>query len=179
MGPSLDQRPNMILIHTGTNDVNPDPSISTEGDDPSGAAERLGDMLDKITDACPDATVLVAMPIDTCHKGQARKLVEFQSLIPGVVKERYDKGQQVLAANFTSFPVSMLRDCIHPTNPGYKVLGNYWYNVMTQVPKDWIRKPVGPDPERHDDDDDSSGTSRLHGGFCIIFAALTALLLSS
>ncbi|KAL8882685.1 MAG: hypothetical protein Q9198_000355 [Flavoplaca austrocitrina] len=53
---SLNQRPNVILIHIGTNDLNEDPPK-----DPYEAApERLDSLLSKIIDACPDATILVA-----------------------------------------------------------------------------------------------------------------------
>ncbi|KAL5347504.1 hypothetical protein ACLOAV_007816 [Pseudogymnoascus australis] len=39
---SLAQKPNIILLHAGTNDMSPDSSVSTEGRDPAAAAERLG-----------------------------------------------------------------------------------------------------------------------------------------
>ncbi|CAM1510069.1 Fc.00g004040.m01.CDS01 [Cosmosporella sp. VM-42] len=41
VGPSLKQRPNIVLVHAGTNDMNPSPKISTEGNNPKEAADRL------------------------------------------------------------------------------------------------------------------------------------------
>ncbi|OBT86033.1 hypothetical protein VE02_05548 [Pseudogymnoascus sp. 03VT05] len=38
----LAQKPNIILLHAGTNDMSPDSTVSTEGRDPAAAAERLG-----------------------------------------------------------------------------------------------------------------------------------------
>ncbi|GJN73332.1 hypothetical protein PLICBS_007410 [Purpureocillium lilacinum] len=149
IGPSLKQRPNIILLHAGTNDMNENNSTATEGNDPAAAAKRLGALVDRIVAACPDAVVLVAMIIDTCRPEQSPRTQLFQSLIPGAVtRPRLEAGHKVLAANFTAFPVSELRDCIHPTNRGYRLLGDYWYDVMAQVPRDWIQAPVGPDPER-------------------------------
>ncbi|UNI16145.1 hypothetical protein JDV02_002611 [Purpureocillium takamizusanense] len=152
IGPSLKQRPNMVLLHAGTNDMNENPSTSTEGNDPEAAARRLGALVDKIVVACPDAVVLVAIIIDTCRPEQSPRTRQFQSLIPDVVtRPRLEAGHKVLAANMTSLPVSELRDCIHPTNRGYRLLGDFWYDVMAQVPRDWIQAPVGPDPERSSD----------------------------
>ncbi|OAA72425.1 lipolytic protein G-D-S-L family [Cordyceps fumosorosea ARSEF 2679] len=129
INPSLEQRPNVVLIGAGTNDMNSNPSISTEGIDPVEAASRLGKLIDKITDKCPDAVVLVAMIIDTCDPSQEPRTQQYQKLVPGIAKTRRDAGHHVLAANFTTFVPSygdgVLRDCIHPTNEGYKLFGDY------------------------------------------------------
>ncbi|KAL0929864.1 uncharacterized protein CTRU02_215073 [Colletotrichum truncatum] len=155
VGPSLEQRPNIILLAAGTNDMNPNPNISKEGNDPRGAADRLGRLIDKMIEACPDATIIVAMIIDTCNQDQSPRTRQFQQLIPGVVRSRRDDGQHVLAADFTTFQTSNLQDCIHPTNDGYKLMGDYWYSFIHQIPKSWIEDPVGPDPI--DDDDGENG----------------------
>ncbi|KAH6949082.1 SGNH hydrolase-type esterase domain-containing protein, partial [Fusarium avenaceum] len=149
--PSLKQRPNIILLAAGTNDMNPNHGISKEGNDPKGAVERLGKLIDKMVKACPDATILVAMIIDTCDERQSPATREYQKLIPGVVKSRREDGQHVLAVDFTTFKTSDLQDCIHPTNDGYKLMGDYWYSFIHQIPSSWIKKPVGLDPNDNDD----------------------------
>ncbi|CCT67685.1 uncharacterized protein FFUJ_14670 [Fusarium fujikuroi IMI 58289] len=148
--PSLKQRPNIILLAAGTNDMNPNRGISKEGNDPKGAADRLGKLIDKMVKACPDATILVAMIINTCDEKQSPATKEFQKLVPGVVKSRHDDGKHVLAVDFTNFKTSDLQDCIHPTNDGYKLMGDYWYSFIHQIPSSWIKKPVGPDPNGGD-----------------------------
>ncbi|KAK2029622.1 hypothetical protein LX32DRAFT_616739 [Colletotrichum zoysiae] len=157
IGPSLKQRPNIVLVHAGTNDMNPSLDIAKQGNDPKGAADRLGKLLDKIIDACPDATVLVGMIINTCDEKQSPATKEYQQLIPGVVRSRKDSGKHILAADFTTYETSHLQDCIHPTNDGYKLFGSYWYDFITQIPKDWIEKPVGDDP---DEDGDNGGLDK-------------------
>ncbi|KAF4587636.1 carbohydrate esterase family 3 protein [Ophiocordyceps camponoti-floridani] len=142
IGPSLKQRPNLVLLHAGTNDMNPNPAISTEGNDPTEAAKRLGVLVDRIVDACPDAVVLVAMIIPTCDQAQAPATREFQRQIPDMVRQRSGVGKRVLATNITSFPTDQLRDCIHPTNDGYRLLGDYWSDFAAQVPDDWLHDPV-------------------------------------
>lgn len=174
--PSLDQRPNIVLLHAGTNDMNPNAKISKQGNNPSAAAGRLGHLIDKIVKKCPDATVLVAIIIGTCEPHQELNTVQYQALIPGVVKKRFNDGKHVLAVNFTSFPMSEMRkDCLHPTNKGYRLIGDYWYDFMTQIPKDWIKKPIGPDPDRSKDkEEEENVASRLsYGPLAITFALLS------
>ncbi|KAK1448624.1 hypothetical protein CMEL01_07939 [Colletotrichum melonis] len=145
---SLEQRPNIILVHAGTNDMNPNLNIAKQGNDPSRAASRLGKLIDQIVDACPDAVVLVAMIISTCEEAQQVNTAQYQALIPGIVQSRRAIGKHVLAVDFTTFPTGSLRDCIHPTNQGYRDFGDYWYDFISQIPSDWIRQPVGDDPDR-------------------------------
>lgn len=163
MDASLDQRPNVVLVAAGTNDMNPNPSISTEGNDPAQAADRLGNLIDRIISKCPDATILVAMIIDICDPAQEPRTQKFQKLIPNAVQKRKAAGHHVLAVDFTTFVPrygkEILRDCIHPTNPGYKSMGDYWYDFMTQIPSGWLQAPVGEDPHRLGLDDPS-----LNGG---------------
>ena len=96
------------------------------------------------------------MIINTCNGDQFPQTKEFQQLIPGVVKKRFDDGYHVLPVDFTTFETSMLRDCIHPTNDGYKVFGDYWYDFVTQIPSKWIKVPVGSDSD-HGDGSDANG----------------------
>ncbi|TLS26370.1 hypothetical protein PpBr36_04916 [Pyricularia pennisetigena] len=150
IGPSLAQQPNMILLHAGTNDMNSNSAISTEGHDPKAAASRLGALVDQMITGSPRAVILVAMIVNTCNQDQSARTKEYQQLIPGLVKERRDGGHHVLAVDFTDVSVQTLQDCVHPSNAGYKLFGDYWYDFMLQIPKDWIQQPVGDTPIRSD-----------------------------
>lgn len=130
--------------------MNPNSAISTEGNDPVAASQRLGNLIDKMVDTCPDAVILVAMIIGTCNADQAPQTNMFQSLVPGVVMSRFKARKHVLPVDFSTFALSNLRDCIHPTNQGYQLLGDYWYDFITQIPQDWLTEPVGDDPKRQD-----------------------------
>lgn len=130
--------------------MNPNLDIAKEGNDPKGAAERLGKLIDQIVNACPDATVLVAMIIGCHDELQRINIAQFQALIPGVVQSRQDAGKHVLAVDFTTFPMDALRDGIHPSNEGYRLFGDYWYDFIAQIPSDWILSPIGGDPDRSD-----------------------------
>ncbi|KAF7544552.1 hypothetical protein G7046_g9764 [Stylonectria norvegica] len=178
VGPSLKQQPNIVLLHAGTNDMNPDHSKSTEGDDPAGAAERLGDLIDQIIKECPDAVLLVAMILNTCKPSQSARTKEYQALIPETVRKRRAQGHHALAVDFTTFSTDDLRDCIHPTNDGYAKFGDYWYSFMTQIPSDWITAPVGDDPDRPDTDVLSKGDALgVNCRLAAFIAALAGLLM--
>ncbi|KFY90678.1 hypothetical protein V500_05016 [Pseudogymnoascus sp. VKM F-4518 (FW-2643)] len=143
---SLAQKPIVILLHAGINDMSPDSSVSTEGRDPVAAAKRLGALINKMLQKCPDATILVAMIISTTRPAQAPQTAQFQALVPGVVQTREALGKHVIAVDFTKFPTKLLRDGIHPTDGGYRTMGDWWYDFMTQIPRSWISVPEGPGP---------------------------------
>ncbi|KAI5460565.1 SGNH hydrolase-type esterase domain-containing protein [Mariannaea sp. PMI_226] len=147
--PSLKQRPNIILLHAGTNDLDNRPWLGREGNEPHGIAERLGGLVDQLIEACPDATILIAIIIGTCDPHKATGAPEYQSLIPATVQKRRAQGHHVLAVNFAAFPMDQLRDCIHPTNNGYKEMGHYWFDFITQIPVEWIQPPIASETIRH------------------------------
>ncbi|UZP33692.1 hypothetical protein NXS19_001508 [Fusarium pseudograminearum] len=147
---SLEQRPNVVLLHAGTNDMDRRSSISKEGSEPKGAANRLGHLIDQIISYCPDAVVLVAIPLSSCDRFKS-KMPEYRAMIPEVVRQRREDGKHVMAVDFSTFDLKNLRDCLHPTNEGYKIMGDYWYDFLAQVPEGWIKEPVGDDPVREEE----------------------------
>lgn len=159
---SLEQRPNVVLLHAGTNDLDTRSSISKEGSDPKDAALRLGQLIDKIVKYCPDAVILVAIPLSSCD-GYKPKMPEFRAMVPGIVRQRRQDGEHVIAVDFSTFDLNDLRDCLHPTNDGYSIMGDYWYDFLTQVPDGWIKKPVGDDPEREEEEENGVG-GRIEAG---------------
>lgn len=132
----------------GTNDMHPDPAVSTEGNDPFEASSRLGALIDQIFEACPDATVLVATIVPTCVENKIVLTQNFQAVMPLEVLRRQEEGRHIMTVNLAAYPVELMRDCVHPTNEGYSILGDWWYDMITQIPDGWIQEPIGPDPER-------------------------------
>ncbi|KAI8718199.1 SGNH-hydro domain-containing protein [Fusarium sp. LHS14.1] len=144
--PSLLHRPNLILLHAGTNDLEDRARYSTEGNDPQGMADRLGALIDQMFEACPDAVMLVAMILPTCDPHKSANHEAFISMIPSLVKERRLQGRRILAVDFTDFPLDQLYDCIHPKPDGYHKMGDWWYDYLTQIPPSWVTEPIGDDP---------------------------------
>ena len=138
-------------------------TIAEQGSNPTGAAERLGELVDYITNELPDAVVLVAKIINANSKGfgappdqhQEERTKEYQDLIPGVVQKRAQEGKRVLCVDFSNFPMNddtygdvekgpeSGHDGIHLSDYGYELMAKWWYDYIHQIPKDWIVAPKG------------------------------------
>ena len=125
------------------------PSISKQGNDPHDAAQRLGSLIDQMVTACPNATILVAEIIPTIQTenesspGQEDRTKVYNSLIPGLVTEQQQKGSSVIAVDFSNFPTNDLNSGgVHLTSEGYSLMGDWWYDFIHQIPKDWIDAPL-------------------------------------
>lgn len=159
MQPSLEQKPNVILLAAGTNDMNSDSNTCVEGNDPEWASGRLWWMIKNITETLPDAVVLAAMIINTCDNlsEQRERTIEFRQWIADTILDFMLDGKAVLAVDFGTFTDDLLQDCVHPTNHGYDVMGDYWYDFLQQIPENWIEKPAGEDPVRNRDGIEANG----------------------
>ncbi|KAF4490325.1 acetylxylan esterase [Fusarium agapanthi] len=150
--PSLEQRPNLILIHAGTNDMNSNRQISTDGNLPQETTNRLKSMAEKMVSKCPDATIIIGMITDVCdsewYHFQRERIKIYRDHVAKLAAELSSNGSYVLAADFGPFDDTLLSDCVHPTQKGYESLGDWWYDFIHQIPKGWIKDPVGPDPIR-------------------------------
>ncbi|KAH7202150.1 SGNH hydrolase-type esterase domain-containing protein [Fusarium oxysporum] len=151
--PSLEQRPNLILIHAGTNDMNSNHRVSTDGNHPKETTDRLRSMVEKMISKCPDATVILGMITDVCdsewYHFQRERTKIYRGHVAKLAAELGANGSHVLAADFGPFDDTILSDCVHPTQKGYEILGDWWYDFIHQIPEGWIKNPVGPDPVRN------------------------------
>ncbi|KAI8651867.1 SGNH-hydro domain-containing protein [Fusarium sp. Ph1] len=103
----------------------------------------------------PNAVVLVSIIINTCDShtthAQRERTKQYQKLIPGIVRRRRQKGEHVVAVDFSRWEEAgrnLLRDCVHPTDDAYGLMGDWWYSFLTQVDEAWIQEPQGNDPDR-------------------------------
>jgi lysophospholipase L1-like esterase len=92
---SLSDRPNIILIHAGTNDMN----LPL---DPSTAPTRLGNLIDEVLGACPDALVLVAQIIPSGTGATQANIIAFNAAIPDLVIAREFAGFKITVVNMFS-----------------------------------------------------------------------------
>ncbi len=119
--PALGPEPHIVLLHLGTNDVNQNQV--------SGAADRLGSLIDQIVERLPDTLIVVAKIIP--EPSQANGIDTYNAAVPGVVQSRIDQGKHLLLIDqFTGFPTSELGDGVHPNQAGYERMGNVWYEAI-------------------------------------------------
>ena len=121
---SLPEKPNVVLIHVGTNDMNDDPP-----DEPYATApERLGSLIDTVVaGAAPNALVLVAQIIQAGNNATNARITTFNDAVPGVVAQRAALGQNVEVVDFRSITPADLQDGLHPSEEGYLKMGDIWF----------------------------------------------------
>jgi lysophospholipase L1-like esterase len=136
---SLPDRPNIVLLHAGTNDMNNAPPV-----DPTNAPARLGAMIDAILAACPDAAVLVAQIIPASNPTTNSLVQAYDAAIPSVVQARASAGKHVLLVDmYDALTQSDLFDGLHPNDGGYAKMAGVWLTGIEKAAGlGWVRTPV-------------------------------------
>ena len=135
---SLPERPNVVLVMAGTNDIVQTCALST-------APTRLGNLIDLVLSDCPDAAVIVASLTPLLDATREANRETYNQAIPGVIASRANAGKHVLLANMSAVTTSTLStvDGIHPNDAGYVLMANAWYAAITQAGSNgWIKPPV-------------------------------------
>jgi hypothetical protein len=116
-----DAKPNIVLVHLGTNDMQ---------QQPSGATDRLGKLIDHVVTDAPNAVVVVASIIPLPQ--YASNVTSFNQAIPGIVKQRADAGKHVVYVDqFAGFSGKTgLMDSVHPYEAGYEQMSVVWYATI-------------------------------------------------
>ncbi|KAL8858124.1 MAG: hypothetical protein Q9178_005301 [Gyalolechia marmorata] len=135
-------RPNIIIVHAGTNDMNSNPPI-----DPDHAPERLGKLIDNIISfGNQDSVILVAQIINTSNAQTQSLIQKYNDAIPGVVAKR--SNHHIGVVDFSNkLQPSDYADGLHPNDSGYKKMADIWFNAIQDAAhKGWIKAPQGPPP---------------------------------
>jgi len=119
-------RPDVVLLHIGTNDLKSD-------DVAAGAPDRLSALIDKIRAGAPAATVIVAQIVPSSDAAITARVVKYNAAIPGIVAAKGTP--KVRSANlFRGFNVATdLADRLHPNDAGYAKMAMTWYAALVPV----------------------------------------------
>jgi lysophospholipase L1-like esterase len=132
------KRPNVVLLFAGTNDM--DQGMS------EGAPERLGLLVDKIHDDCPDAVILVAQITTVDKEPNLSRGKAFNAALPAVMQSRIDQGVHVSLINFENaldVPDDFNDDKIHPVDRGYLKIATLWFDGLVEAAVNgWIGEPL-------------------------------------
>ena len=142
---SLPQRPDVILLMAGTNDMLQNDSLTT-------APARLGSLIDECTLACPHAVVIVAQltPLNNVlvnPTGQSNVLA-FNAALPVVIEERVNANHSKLILvdmqnTLNGLNSSDLNDGIHPNDVGYAKMASIWLDGLKNASSmGWITPPI-------------------------------------
>ena len=144
---SLPERPNVVLLMAGTNDMN-------NNVDPDNAPARLSALIDEVFAACPDAVVIVAQIIPAANPDTFARLVTYNARIALLVNQKQTAGKHVVKA-WMPLTTDDLIDGLHPNDVGYSKMANGWIDALARAnSKGWIGQPVmvnntGKQPTTH------------------------------
>jgi lysophospholipase L1-like esterase len=121
--------PDIILLQIGTNHIYQGLPPEVPG--------QLEDLLDQITDAAPDALLVVAQITPVGASFPNNGVQQYNAAIPAAVQERVDAGKHLLLVdNFTPIATdpagvaALVGDNIHPNETGYAIMAATWYDAI-------------------------------------------------
>jgi lysophospholipase L1-like esterase len=130
-------RPDVVLLHAGTNNI-------TQGDSDATTARKLSAMIDQIRTARPDAYIFVAQIITSRVPREAAVDRAYNRLIPQLVAAKQD--DRITVVDQSSVAGIDLHDLHHPNDFGYSKMAWNWYRGMSRV--FGTSGDTGPDPYR-------------------------------
>ncbi len=117
----------------GTNDVD----ISA---DLGNAPKRLSTLVDTITKAAPKALVVLAQIVPSRKDDENTRDQTFNGAMPALVKTFTDAGKHVVLVDMygaytadPSFKTKYLANDLHPTDAGYALMANVWWNAIGKL----------------------------------------------
>ncbi|KAL4874598.1 hypothetical protein BJY04DRAFT_224886, partial [Aspergillus karnatakaensis] len=129
-------RPNIVLLHAGTNDMDLNREVA-------GAVDRLEKIIENVQRECPDAVVLVAKIIFSTDEGMQARTEVYNRGIGEMVALRQEGGQKVMVVDMSGvLGVGDLADKKHPNDSGYAKMANAWFaGIVEAVEKGWVGVP--------------------------------------
>ncbi|MFE0256319.1 ricin-type beta-trefoil lectin domain protein [Streptomyces sp. NPDC059010] len=134
-------RPNVVTLHIGTNDLNESYQVST-------ATARLRSLVEQVTAAAPDATVLVASLVVSTSGSEEQYRAAYNQAIPQIVNDAQASGKHVAYVDMSSLTTADLADTLHPNDSGYQKMATAFHRgIQAADSAGWLRNPA-PAPER-------------------------------
>jgi lysophospholipase L1-like esterase len=129
-------RPNVVTLEIGTNDLNGNYQIPT-------AADRMRALIDQITNAAPDATVLVGTVIISTSGTEEANRPAFNAKLPGIVQAEQAAGKHIRLVDMSALTTADLSDSLHPNDHGFsKMAAAFDVGVQAADAGGWIQPPV-------------------------------------
>ncbi|MGW1974326.1 FG-GAP-like repeat-containing protein, partial [Streptomyces sp. NPDC001889] len=133
-------KPNVVLLHIGTNDMNRDHQTSS-------APQRLSRLLAQIHAASPDTAVVLASLVPATDPAVQARVDAYNRQIPGIVAARADQGQRVVQVSMDALTHADLNDNLHPNNAGYtKMAAAFTGGVRSLIERNWVKETVVVNP---------------------------------
>ncbi|MDP9149660.1 MAG: GDSL-type esterase/lipase family protein [Myxococcota bacterium] len=127
-------KPDIVTLMIGTNDINQQTNLAM-------APARLATLMDTILTQDPHLALFVAQIVPTTDDTINTRVQAFNAAMPALVKARADAGKHIALVDMytpfvtaTSYKTVLMRggttDYLHPTEAGYQLLGQVWYQAV-------------------------------------------------
>ncbi|MFE7130955.1 GDSL-type esterase/lipase family protein [Streptomyces sp. NPDC057638] len=135
-----DAKPNLVLLHIGTNDMNRNHEVAT-------APQRLAGLIDQIHASSPQTAIVVASLVPAADRTVQSRVDAYNRAIPGIVAERAQRGSRITQVSMGTLTVADLDDNLHPNDSGYrKMAASFHGGVVTAARNKWIDENVTVKP---------------------------------
>lgn len=101
------------------------------------APKRLGTLIDTIVTTSPNALLVVAQIVPTQSDSDNQRVRDFNAGIPAIVKSFADAGKHVALVDMygaytknPDFKTAYLANGLHPSDAGYAVMANTWWDAI-------------------------------------------------
>ncbi len=122
--PALDGKPNIVLLHIGTNDIG--------SRNPAAMAMRLDALVEKIAQGAPDALIVLAQITTARTDNDIRDA--YNAMMPAMVQSHAAKGQHIIGVDQNKIPTGGLSsDGVHPDDQGYAYMAGVWYAAIKDL----------------------------------------------
>jgi|GEM_PF-1359364 len=132
-------RPDVVLMHAGSNDMFQSQSVS-------GTLEELSQIIDRLRAVNPYVTILLAQIIPASDwNGRLARIKALNDAIPGLVTRKHTTQSPILLVDQATgfYPSSDTFDGVHPNASGENKMAARWYDALTRIlPK----PPTAPFP---------------------------------
>ncbi|MFF1823620.1 FG-GAP-like repeat-containing protein [Kribbella sp. NPDC058245] len=137
LGTLSSSRPNVVLLHAGTNDLN-------KPVDPDNAPGRLAKLIDDLTAAAPQTPVLVSTLVPASNPTTQARIEDYNSHVTEIVNDRREAGKRVVEVDMGALTTADLRDGLHPNDAGYEKMADAFYAGLTIAnSRGWIVDATG------------------------------------
>ncbi|RBQ18615.1 hypothetical protein DP939_19190 [Spongiactinospora rosea] len=124
-------RPNLVLVHAGTNDM--------DRGDAGAAPAALGSLIDEVLKDAPKAAVVVATLVPSKTPAVNARITTFNGRVRDLVAERARAGRHVVLADMSAVTPADLVDSLHPNDNGYRKMADAFYDGLLEVAENgWI-----------------------------------------
>jgi lysophospholipase L1-like esterase len=127
-------RPEVVLLMIGANDIIGDNAIDNDGLPPSVVVSRILANVDSIHAVDPSIYVLVAGLLPTAEP-EGVNIAATNAQLNAAINAREAQGRAVSFVDTSSITLADLSDGIHPNPTGHTKLANIWFDaIQDEVP---------------------------------------------